>query len=88
MATLKVRNMGAAGVNVDKNPLELGDDELRRAQNAVPTKGSGASIKKRFGLTAINTETDGSVLGGATVPLVDEFTPFAALYLGRGGEVV
>lgn len=87
MAKLTVRGMGAAGVNVDKNPVELGDDELRRAQNVVPTKGAGSSIKKRFGLSAVNTETDGEVLGGATVPLVDEFTPFAVLYLGRGGEV-
>ena len=86
MAKLTIRPIGQSGVNVDKDPIELGDAELRRAQNAV--QGSGTSIKKRFGLTAINSETDGAVLGGTTVPLIDEFTTFSILYLGRGGEVV
>lgn len=85
MAKLTVRQLGSEGVNADKDPLELTDGELRRAQNAIP--GTGSSIKKRFGFFAFNTETDGSVLGGATVPLVDEFTTFSILYLGRGGEV-
>lgn len=85
MAKLTVRQLGSAGVNADKDPLELADGELRRAQNAIP--GTGSSIKKRFGLGPFSEDASASVLGGTTVPLVDQFTGFSILYIGRGGPV-
>lgn len=88
MPTLKVYDMGLNGVNVDKNPVELGDSELQQAQNAIATEGTGKGIRKRPGLVEFNTEnTAGSVLGGITVPLINRFTGFTTLYLGRGGPV-
>lgn len=89
MPPLKVYDMGTYGVNVDKNPVELDDNELQQAQNAIRTEGTGKGIRKRPGLVEFNTEdAAGSVLGGITVPLVDMFTGDSILYMGRGGEVV
>jgi hypothetical protein len=82
---IKVTELGLNGVNVDKNPLELDDNEVRQAQNAIP---SSKSIRKRPGLGQFNVDdTAGSVLGGTTVPLIDRFSGFTTLYLGRGGPV-
>lgn len=88
MAKLTVTHMGEAGVNVDKSPLELDDNELVRAQNAnaYATEGRSA-IRKRPGLIAFNTAviTEGSVLGGSDLPLRNTGTSgIRGLYIGRG----
>lgn len=89
MPPLKVYNMGSNGVNVDKNPTELDDNELRQAQNAIRVEGTGAGIRKRPGLVEFNTDpAAGAVSGGITVPLIDMFSGNSILYMGRGGEVV
>lgn len=83
---LKVMNMGDAGVNVDKNPLELGGNELRQAQNAIRNPlGTGAGFRKRPGFAQFNDESQNPIYGGITIPLVDQFSGFSALYIGRGG---
>jgi hypothetical protein len=86
---IRVTQLGNNGVNVDKNPLELDDNELRQAQNAIHnTMGTGLGIRKRPGLGQFNTDdAAGPVLGGTTVPLIDRFSGFSTLYLGRGGPV-
>lgn len=88
MAKLVVNTFGINGVNVDKNPFELGEGELTSAQNAVSVTTSGrASLRKRPGLLAFTTGSmAGSVLGGIGVPLQDLSASGQALriYLGRG----
>lgn len=86
MAILKVEQLGSRGVNVDKNDHEMDDNELRLAQNVVSDNNN--SIFKRPGLAVFNVDdSEGSILGGTTVPLIDNFTGFAVLFLGRGGPV-
>lgn len=68
---LNVYSLGSLGVNVDKNPVQLEDGELTKAQNAIhdPT-GSMGSLRKRPGLTKINSSAvSGSVFGAINVPL-------------------
>lgn len=68
---LNVYNLGSLGVNVDKNPVQLEDGELTKAQNAIhdPT-GSMGGVRKRPGLTKINSGAlSGSVFGICNVPL-------------------
>jgi len=88
MAELKVSHMGLAGVNVDKDPLELGDNELQRSQNAASDTEAGFStLRKRPGLIAFNVAaiTQGSVLGGSDVPLRNTSNSgLRNLYIGRG----
>jgi len=70
MASLTVKTLGTKGVNADKDPFDLDDDELTLAQNAVsdPAKGK-SSIRKRPGFVAFNTTSlTYDVLGGATLP--------------------
>jgi len=84
---LIVESMGLNGVNVDKNPLELADNELMQAQNAVSEVSSGSSsLRKRAGLVRFTTTaTAGIVLGGIDLP-VPTTTPAGlhAVYIGRG----
>lgn len=63
--------LGTAGVNVVKSPLHLEDNELTKAQNAMPDRLSGlGSIRKREGLVAFTTGAmAGAVRGIAAVPL-------------------
>ncbi len=72
MAPLTVRYMGRVGVNVDNNPLDLEDDQLTQAQNAVasdPAASGASSVHKRPGLAAFNSSTlTYIVLGGAALP--------------------
>ena len=79
--------MGIAGVNVDKNPLELDDNELTQAQNAIATTTSGSSsLRKRPGLLRFTTvATAGIVLGGSdlTTPNISA-GGVHSLYVGRG----
>lgn len=88
MATkLIVASVGKAGVNVDKDPLELGDNELMQAKNVVSLVTEGkSSISKRPGLGAFTTTpTAGTVLGGIDVPLLDLSNNGAVhLFIGRG----
>lgn len=88
MAKISVDTLGLHGVNVDKNPLELDDNEVVRAQNAISDPAAGrASLRKRPGLLAINTRavTGGTVLGGIDLPLQDlSASGIHWIYLGRG----
>lgn len=88
MGKLTVTHMGQAGVNVDKNPLELESNELVQAQNAVSDVLVGrATLRKRPGLIAFNDTaiTTGAVLGGSDLPLKNESASGVRnLYIGRG----
>lgn len=86
-SNLVISHMGLAGVNVDKNSLELSDNELTQAQNAVAFN---ASLRKRPGLVAFNTATitSGAVLGGMDLPLPDASASGSrSLFVGRGPTV-
>jgi len=88
MPPFKVNELGLHGVNVDKDPLELSDNEFRQAQNAIHDPlGVNAGIRKRPGLAAFNTSTAaGAVKGGIGVPLPDlSATGVHYIYIGRGG---
>jgi hypothetical protein len=90
MAKLVVKTMGQAGVNVDKNPLDLDDDELRQAKNAITDPSSGRStLRKRPGLIGFNTSTlTYDVLGGNPLPAPNLGAGSGGgtitVYLGRG----
>lgn len=93
MASSKVivERMGQAGVNVDKDPLELDDSELVKAQNANAGFTAGmSSLRKRDGLLAFNTVaiTAGTVLGGSDLPIRNNSASGVRnLYIGRGPAV-
>jgi hypothetical protein len=85
---IKINKLGYAGVNVDKNPLELDDQELRQSQNTIAPLKTGAGIRKRPGYTPfldfiITDSLD--ILGGAPLPFGDTWTLNTRIYLGRGG---
>jgi hypothetical protein len=87
MATLDLRTLGLKGVNVDKDPLELEDDELRQAQNTIHEPlGRNAGITKRPGLTPFNTAVlTGAIRGGIGVPSIStQVSGSPSLFLGRG----
>lgn len=73
MAAGKVNlyGLGTAGVNVVKSPLHLDDNELTKAQNAMPDRSSGlGALRKREGLVAFTQSAmAGAVRGIAAVPL-------------------
>ncbi len=86
-AKLTVESLGLNGVNVDKNPLELADNELTVAQNAINDPQSGmSSLRKRKGLIRFTTTaTAGTVLGGTDLPFANGApTGLHYVYLGRG----
>jgi hypothetical protein len=91
MAKIDIKTLGLAGVNVDKDPLELDPDELTKAQNAIHEPlGSNAGIKNRPGLIDFTgTAGPGSILGGTGVlePAGGDVGGLELLYLGRGGAV-
>ena len=68
---LNLYNLGSLGVNVDKNPIQLEDGELSKAQNATHDAiGSEGGLRKREGLTKINSvAAAGSLQGAAGIPL-------------------
>jgi hypothetical protein len=87
VAQITVEAMGQLGVCVDKDPLELDDNELYLAQNAISVVESGRSaLRKRPGLIVFNMVlAAGSVLGGVSVPLPDlSAQGVHYLYIGRG----
>lgn len=68
---LNVFGLGSLGVNVDKNPINLEDGELSKAQNAIhDPSGSMGGIRKRKGLTKVNSvAAAGAVKGAIGVPI-------------------
>lgn len=64
-------NLGALGVNVEKNPVELEDGELIKSQNAIhDSNGSMGSLRKRAGLTKLNSvAAAGAIAGMIGVPI-------------------
>ncbi len=86
MATIDIKTLGRAGVNVDKDPLELDPDELTQAQNVISTPNAG--IKNRPGLVEFTTAPGSDeVLGGIGLlePAAGNVGGFEILYIGRGG---
>lgn len=85
--SLVVEQYGSYGVNVDKNPLELNDNELVQSQNGISDTSAGKStLRKRPGLAVFTLElTGGTVLGGINLP-VQDMSPFGThyVYIGRG----
>lgn len=78
---LIVYTLGEKGVNVDKDPLDLDPDELRKAQNAI----SYAGLVNRPGLEKFNAVTTaGSVVGGIGVPILNLKTGTRFFFIGRG----
>jgi hypothetical protein len=70
--TLRVTQFGQGGVNVDANPLDMADNELRSSQNAEHTGLSGrkGGLSTRQGLAQFNTSRlSGAVLGGIEMPV-------------------
>lgn len=84
---LTVKTFGRSGVNADKDPFDLANDELARAQNTIADPATGSSaVRKRAGLVGFNTSTlTGDVLGGSSLPgpnLSQGGT--VTVYIGRG----
>jgi hypothetical protein len=69
---LNVYNLASLGVNVDRNPVQLEDGELTKAQNAIhDPAGSTGSVRKRPGLVKVNTvAAAGAIKGAVGVPIV------------------
>ncbi len=67
----KIDVYGWQGVNTTKNPIQLDDNELSKAQNAFrDTAGEHGALRKRPGLTKINSVAlSGEILGFINVPL-------------------
>lgn len=86
---INIKTLGRAGVNVDKDPLELAPDELTQAQNAIHEPlGANAGIKSRPGLVAFTVSAAAaSILGGVGVSEAagGDVGGLELLYLGRGG---
>lgn len=68
---LNVSNFGQLGVNTDKSPLHLEDNELTKSQNAVQNKaGAAGGLVNRPGLTKFDSDAGaGSNLGALGVAL-------------------
>jgi hypothetical protein len=83
---LTALGFGQRGVTVDLNPLELGDNDLTQATNAIADPQSGRStLRKRPGLVAFSTPTTaGTVLGGVDLPLADYSSASHFILIGRG----
>ncbi len=81
-------NFGGDGVNIVKDPLQMGDSEASQLQNAelVPdqTLGGQGSLSKRGGLIALTSALAGSILGMISLPLQTIYT--RTLVLGQGTE--
>lgn len=86
MGIIRVRGWGQTGVNVDRNVLEVPNDALTLAQNAIADPASGqSSVRNRPGLIAFTTVTTaGTVLGGIDLPFPDQRSGTVVLFLGRG----
>ena len=84
---ISVKTLGQRGVNVDKDPFDLENDELSTAVNAIsdPAKGHSA-VRKRPGFVGFNTSTvTYDVLGGSPLPGPNLSTGGSVtIYIGRG----
>lgn len=68
---INVTDLGAGGVNVDAEPYDLADNELRQSQNATMTMTNGrlGSLQTRKGYAQFNTLSVGApILGGIEAP--------------------
>lgn len=83
---IDVTNLGEKGVNVDLSPLLLANNQFRQAQNIISDPlGIEAGIKNRPGLTNFNDEeANGMVLGGVSIPLLNQLTGSRFFFIGRG----
>lgn len=83
--SFKLYPIGQKGLNVDADPLDMDDQELRLAQNVSRTY-IGSGLRKRPGLTPANTSlATGPVLGGIGIPIINLHTSGdVLLFLGRG----
>jgi hypothetical protein len=79
---------GKDGVNLVKGPLQMGDGEGLKFQNAeyVPdaNRGGEGALAKRGGLAALNAALAGSVLGMIGLNLKTTYT--RTLYVGKGTQ--
>ena len=84
--TLIIYAIGSKGVNVDKNPLQLDDSELRQAQNAISDPlGVELGLTNRPGVDKFNSAVAaGPILGGIGVPLLNLASGIKMFYIGRG----
>ncbi len=80
---LNVYNLGKRGVNVDKSPIHLDDNELTKSQNAIHDPlGVDGGLKNRPGLIKVNSgAAAGSITGGIGVPFTRPAT--RTLYMGH-----
>lgn len=85
MARFPLYNFGAKGVNVDKAPFELDDEELTKSQNGTRDQ-AAKGFRNRPGIESVNTdEAAGVVLGGIGVPLLDLSSAGTHFFfIGRG----
>lgn len=89
---LSVKDLGLHGVNVDKDPFELEDGELRHAHNAIHEGlGANAGIKNRPGLAFFNLDSGpGAILGGIAVPTLAGGASLNSgtryIYIGRSAD--
>lgn len=83
---LTVTNLGAAGVNVDLDPLALADNQFAKTQNLISDPlGVEQGIKNRPGLIKFNSSTAaGAVLGGVSLPLTNFLSGTKFFFIGRG----
>ncbi len=87
MTILKINDIGGMGVNVDVDPINIDDKELRLAQNVIRDPlGADSALRKRPGLGIFNTAVaSGAVLGGIGVPLQDLTSHGLHIaFIGRG----
>src|SRR4051794_6789508 len=70
LRVLRVFGIGRDGVNVDVNPLEVSDRELRQSQNAIRgNEGAEQALVLRPGLKKFTTDpAAGQILGSIGVP--------------------
>lgn len=72
--TIKIYDFGSGGVNVDGTPLQMSDNQLRLAQNAIHKilDGTAGALCLRNGYARFNlTRMEGSILGGIEMPVAD-----------------
>jgi hypothetical protein len=83
---LSIFNLGEKGVNVDLNPLELANNQYRKAQNIISDPlGVELGVKNRPGLTHFNgSAANGVILGGTSIPLQNLLTGGHFFFIGRG----
>ncbi len=75
MPTIPVYNWANAGVQTDKDPVQLDDAELTQAQNCIRSFTDVGGIGKRYGLTKVNAIAAAGAIGGILgIPLPQSVT--------------